>query len=248
MALDETTIKHVKDFLTDEDSDEEVLAAILAVIVGAMSAELAIAGSLVNTTLDLDQLVANWSTTLASRVSSINRLTANTVADIIASGIKDEASLEQIIADVERLFASYGRTRAITIARTEILGATNYTAFNVYTAAGTPFKRWVAIIDERTRDSHASTHEQLRPMPEPFDVQGVEMMFPGDPSAPAKEVVNCRCVVLPEYMPDRSIWSVEKTKHIVNSYDMRYLRGVSELTSNMRGVFQRQLESVLRFL
>jgi hypothetical protein len=85
-------------------------------------------------------------------------------------------------------------------------------------------------------------------MTEPFDVAGTPMMFPGDPSAPAREVINCRCVLLPEYMPDRSIWSIEKTKHIVNSYDQRYLRGVSELTSNMRVVFKSQLEAVLRFL
>lgn len=32
-------------------------------------------------------------------------------------------------------------------------------------------------------------------MDEPFDVGGVQMNAPHDDSAPAEEVVNCRCVV-----------------------------------------------------
>lgn len=57
-------------------------------------------------------------------------------------------------------------------------------------------KKWVAHDDDRTRTSHMQTDGQVRRLSEPFEVgqpNGVPMMFPGDPSAPADEVCNCRC-------------------------------------------------------
>lgn len=56
-------------------------------------------------------------------------------------------------------------------------------------------KRWVAVHDDRTRHSHAEADGQVVFLNDPFLVNGHAMKYPGDPAAPAGEVVNCRCVM-----------------------------------------------------
>lgn len=54
-------------------------------------------------------------------------------------------------------------------------------------------KQWVAILDDRTRDTHWAADGQAQPLDGMFTVGGVEMAYPGDPRGPAREVINCRC-------------------------------------------------------
>lgn len=51
-------------------------------------------------------------------------------------------------------------------------------------------KQWDASLDKRTRDSHARVDGEIREIDEEFS-NG--LMFPGDPSGSAAEVINCRC-------------------------------------------------------
>lgn len=59
-------------------------------------------------------------------------------------------------------------------------------------------KRWVATLDNRTREAHANMDGVEVSKDEPFVVDGEELMFPGDISlgASAKNVCNCRCTVV----------------------------------------------------
>lgn len=54
-------------------------------------------------------------------------------------------------------------------------------------------KQWFTNLDGRERDSHRRIHQEVRPMGRRFS-NG--LMHPLDPSGPAEEVVNCRCVLL----------------------------------------------------
>jgi uncharacterized protein with gpF-like domain len=58
---------------------------------------------------------------------------------------------------------------------------------------------WNTAGDERVRESHADMEGQQVPLGQPF-VSGLgnDLMYPGDPSAPAEDVINCRCVVTRE--------------------------------------------------
>lgn len=53
-----------------------------------------------------------------------------------------------------------------------------------------------------TRDTHAALDGTKKPQGEPFVVmskeQKVKMHYPGDPAAPAREVINCHCVLVPD--------------------------------------------------
>lgn len=92
--------------------------------------------------------------------------------------------------------------RADTIARTETHAAATFAAqMTVQDMAAevgvTTVKTWAPVIDERTRPDHAAMEGQPAiGMSESFNVGGVMMDRPGDPSAPAEQVINCRCVCL----------------------------------------------------
>lgn len=54
-----------------------------------------------------------------------------------------------------------------------------------------------------TRDSHAALDGQKKPQGEAFQtIWGNELLYPGDPSAPAREVINCHCVLVPDLVFD----------------------------------------------
>jgi hypothetical protein len=67
--------------------------------------------------------------------------------------------------------------------------------------AGLLQKEWVAALDSRTRASHLRAHGQRVGTEEVFLVGGARLRYPGDPLAPARETINCRCrmiTVLPD--------------------------------------------------
>lgn len=57
-------------------------------------------------------------------------------------------------------------------------------------------KRWVSRHDERVRETHRIANGQIVGLYEPFHVGLAFLQYPGDPSGPANETINCRCVVV----------------------------------------------------
>lgn len=58
-------------------------------------------------------------------------------------------------------------------------------------------KTWTARM-VNTRDSHAALNGKTVYENEKFTtIWGNELAYPGDPSAPAREVINCHCVMVP---------------------------------------------------
>lgn len=63
-------------------------------------------------------------------------------------------------------------------------------------------KKWLSAHDDKVRDTHAALDGQERPVNEPFEIDGMTIDHPGDPSAPPELVYNCRCTltyVYPKY-------------------------------------------------
>lgn len=100
--------------------------------------------------------------------------------------------------------------RARTIARTESHGARNVAAHMTMqrfeSAYGIPpgvmRKEWQATEDERTRHTHDVADGQTVGFSEPFIVGGFALAFPGDPTGPPQEVINCRCAPLAVFDPN----------------------------------------------
>lgn len=57
-------------------------------------------------------------------------------------------------------------------------------------------KEWLATLDGRTRHAHAMLDGQTAETDKPFHVDGYEIMYPGDTSAPGYLVYNCRCTLI----------------------------------------------------
>ena len=57
-------------------------------------------------------------------------------------------------------------------------------------------QEWVAVLDGRTRHEHRQLDGQRRPAGEPFEVDGYKLMYPADPSAPYRLIMNCRCTLI----------------------------------------------------
>lgn len=60
-------------------------------------------------------------------------------------------------------------------------------------------KEWDTTMDGKERTAHRLINGNVQPLSQPFivgaidDGPGVSMLYPGDPTAPASMVVNCRC-------------------------------------------------------
>ena len=69
-------------------------------------------------------------------------------------------------------------------------------------------KQWDSALDKRTRDSHVRLDGEIRELDKPFS-NG--LMYAGDPSGRAEEVINCRCAIL-----QRAKWALDadETKHL----------------------------------
>lgn len=55
-------------------------------------------------------------------------------------------------------------------------------------------KTWIAILDKRTRQSHAEADFQQVNVNDDFFIGGNRAKFPRDPNLPAEESINCRCI------------------------------------------------------
>jgi hypothetical protein len=72
--------------------------------------------------------------------------------------------------------------------------------------AGVEYKTWLTSHGPTVRPTHEEAEEKYGdspiPVEEPFEVGGEQLMFPGDPSGSAEEVINCQCVQLASQGPE----------------------------------------------
>lgn len=124
--------------------------------------------------------------------------TYSAIQQALADGVANGASIDDLASAVQDVFDVASRSRAQTIARTEVISASNGSASLAAAqlpsdvAAGQEF---IATRDERTRDDHAEADGQIVAIGTPFTVGGEPLAYPGDPSGSPENVVNCRCTV-----------------------------------------------------
>ena len=110
-------------------------------------------------------------------------------------------SQEKIIKRIQKVTgqAEYQARRVAQTERTRVQSQARADALHEAAGMGiTVTKRWSTRM-VRSRDSHIALNGVEIPENEKFvTIWGNTLDYPGDPSAPAREVVNCHCVLVPD--------------------------------------------------
>jgi hypothetical protein len=133
----------------------------------------------------------------------VNKLTGNVtettlqrIRDVVRESMAEGKGVTEITRRIrEDAFSGDVTTsRARTIARTESVGSLNEGQYLAATERGVmQSKRWLSQNDGRVRESHANADNDNW-----IGLAGVfsnGLRYPHDPSAPAEEVINCRCTL-----------------------------------------------------
>ncbi|MED4914367.1 phage portal protein [Parageobacillus thermoglucosidasius] len=117
---------------------------------------------------------------VADAVTKVTKFTKELLKHVIGEGVARGESLLKIAKRIENVYTGdFDKNRSITIARTEVISASNYGNHMGAKATGLPLeKEWVAVLDSRTRDDHADAHGQVRDIDDYYDVGGEKAMYP----------------------------------------------------------------------
>jgi hypothetical protein len=149
--------------------------------------------------------VTRYLTEVRNRLTRIPAEVHDLISGQLAAGINLGEGAAQLAARVEDILFGTGsarwQNRAIVIARTEAIGAMNAGRLDAFRAVAEQERQlmekvWLATEDDRTRPTHAEADQQRVPLAAPFEVGGFALQFPGDPSGPPQEIIQCRCTLI----------------------------------------------------
>jgi HK97 family phage portal protein len=128
----------------------------------------------------------------------VNATTVEKLSTTLAEGVAASETIQQLTDRVQEVYKEYPAYRSEMIARTEATAANNAGFIEGYKQSGVAnAKEWISTGDDRTRDSHRSLDGKVVAIDKKFS-NG--LMYPGDASGPASEVINCRCVLAPAFL------------------------------------------------
>ncbi len=141
---------------------------------------------------DVDSPVAiEWAKeNAADLIKGIDDTTRDAVRDVISDGLESGADMRDISANIAEVFDGAKGWRAETIARTEIMRASNWAAARTYEESGVEQKEWLLAGDyDPTQDSGECDEYD-------GEIVDADDDFHGGVDAPPLHP-NCRCAVAP---------------------------------------------------
>lgn len=118
------------------------------------------------------------------------------------TGVLSDAQIDRMVSRYTERYIKY---RSEVIARTEALRSVHEGAKEAFDQAvdagridaNRLERKWVTARDARVRDTHRAMNGQTTSHDGVFTSgAGNALRYPGDPAAPAEEVIQCRCVVV----------------------------------------------------
>lgn len=144
------------------------------------------------------------------------------VNNCVRQGIIQGESINQITDRLCKNLATMNENRMRMFARTAVTGAQNAGRQQQMEDAADlgikQNKRWLATLDNRTRDAHRHLDGQEVPYNEPFESDFGKIEYPGDPSANPANVYNCRCTMVTIY-PKYEDYSKRNPRRAYGEYE-----------------------------
>lgn len=136
----------------------------------------------------------------ARKVKEVDAVTKARIAIEVQRGIDEGLTNREVASNIREKALIDSAYRSSVIARTESHAAANAGSFESAAESGVvEEKEWIFTEDERTRDGVDSEFDHTNvanvPIDKPFIVSGEELMYPGDPSGSAGNIINCRCAI-----------------------------------------------------
>lgn len=151
------------------------------------------------------QINSKISKGLYSRLGEDVDLLKRKITAQISRGVATGMSYSQMAQQLAG-YTKIGYNNAVRITRTEGHRIQQESTMDACYAArergADVVKQWDATMDANTRESHQMVDGEIRALDEKFS-NG--LMYPGDPSGSAAEVINCRCVLL-----QRAKWALDQ--------------------------------------
>lgn len=168
------------------------------------------------------QTIAYLLSLAATKVSQIDATTLEALRQALADGVQAGEGIPDIAKRIDQLYLKeIIPNRSEAIAQTEVVAASNWASNEAAQQSGLDLEAvWLATEDNRTRPAHAEADGQTVPLGQPFEVDGEQLQYPGDPAGSAKNVIRCRCTQFYQRVQSAST-SEEKRKVItlpVRSY------------------------------
>jgi HK97 family phage portal protein len=122
----------------------------------------------------------------------MNEHTNELIKEILAEGVRNGASIDDLREMVTETFRDFKDYRANRIARTEVLKASNEATLQAYIQSDVvDAKEWLTAFDERTSEECAELDGEVQPLGKDFT---------GGIDAPPLHP-NCRCTLIPVIKP-----------------------------------------------
>lgn len=135
-------------------------------------------------------------------VISISDTSKEKVADEIEKGFNKGLGVSFIVENITNRLEDNVNFRSELITRNSIVSASNYGSIEGALQNELRLKKvWLPVRDDSTRESHLNMldHPAID-LNDSFSVGDGLGMYPGDPSLPPEEFMNCRCAIGYEYV------------------------------------------------
>lgn len=134
---------------------------------------------------------------LLRQTKNVQETLSDRLAEDIQGAISEGGDLEDVVQAVRGRFDDMKGWKSRQIAQTATTGAFESGQLQSFREAGIEAKEWLSMRDDRVRADHRDADATIVALEDPFEVGGASLMYPGDPSAPPGQVVNCRCTLQP---------------------------------------------------
>jgi len=143
----------------------------------------------------------------ATKVTSITATIRSMIQSELEKGVEKGLGIDEIKRNLRKRWNTLSHSRGKMIARTEVMTASSQAsdvgAKGIMDTTGLRLRKiWLATPIGKYRTNHLALDGKGVAFESTFNVGGgVEMKHPHDPTAPAGEIINCRCSI--RYMPLR---------------------------------------------